>query len=308
MSFPRVSVILVNWNNFRDTAECLESLRQTTYPNYEVVVVDNGSEGDDPRLIRERFGGHVHVIENDKNYGFAEGCNIGIKDALARGADYVALLNNDTIVAPDFLEELVSVAESDEAVGIAGGKIYCYEAPELIWSAGGFLNYWTGATPIRGRGEVDHGQFEETVAVDWICGTFMFISRKVLQTVGMLDGRFFFSWEDIDLCVRANKRGFKVLFVPQSKIWHKGFAFGKEKRLRGLPVYYAVRGYLIFMEKHFTRLQRVTSALYFIISLPKIMWHCSRLLGQWRASIYVLRGVFDYLRRRYRTSPELEQE
>jgi len=298
MSFPKVSVILVNWNNFKDTAECLESLRQVTYPNCGVVVVDNGSEGDDPRLIRERFGDHVTVIENDKNYGFAEGCNIGMKDALARGADYIVLLNNDTLVAPDFLEEPVSVAESDQAVGVAGGKIYCYEAPRVVWSAGGFINYWTGRTPIRGRGEVDRGQFEEIPAVDWVCCCFMFISSKVLQTVGTLDNRFFFSWEDVDLCVRAARRGFKVLFVPQSKIWHKGFAPGKQKRLRGLPVYYAVRGHFIFMEKHFTKLQRVSSASYFIITLPKVMWDCSRLLGQWRVSIYVLWGVFDYLRRR----------
>jgi len=303
MSRPKVSVILVNWNNFKDTAECLESLKQTSYPNLEVVVVDNGSEGDDPRLIRERFGDHVYVIENDKNYGFAEGCNVGMKDALARGADYVVLLNNDTIVAPDFLEKLISVFESDQAIGIAGGKIYCYEAPGVVWSAGGSINYWTGRTPIRGRGEVDHGQYEEIQAVDWICGCFMLISSKVLQTVGMLDNRFFFSWEDVDLCVRAARRGFKVLFVPQSKIWHKGFAPGKEKRLMGLPVYYAVRGHFIFVEKHFTKLQRLSSTLYFIISLPKVMWDCSRLLRHWKVSIYVLRGVFDYLRGRHRISP-----
>lgn len=303
MSFPKVSVILVNWNNFNDTAECLESLSQATYPNCEVVVVDNGSEGDDPTLIKQRFGGHVKVIENDENYGFAEGCNIGMKDALARGADYVVLLNNDTLVAPDFLEELVSIAESDRNVGIVGGKIYCYEAPEIVWFAGGFINYWTGRTPIRGRGEVDRGQFEEILAVDWIVGCFMFISGTVLQTVGTLDNRFFFGWEDVDFCVRAAKRDFKILFVPQSKIWHKGFAPGKEKRHAGLPVYYAIRGHFIFMEKHFTKLQRVSSMLYSIICLPKVMRDYSRLLGQWKVSIYILQGFSDYLRRRYRTSP-----
>lgn len=308
MSVPKVSVILVNWNNFTDTAECLESLKQASYPNLEVVVVDNGSEGDDSRLIRERFGDHAYVIENDKNYGFAEGCNIGIRDALTRGAYYVVLLNNDTIVAPDFLNDLVSLAESDETVGIAGGKIYCYEDPRIVWSAGGFINYWTGRTPIRGRGAVDHGQFEETLAVDWVCGTFMFISSRVLQTVGMLDKRFFFSWEDADLCVRANRRGFKVLFVPQSKIWHKGFAPGKKQRLTGPPVYHAVRGHLIFVEKHFNKLQRISSALYFIVSLPKVMWDCSRLLSQWKVSLYVLHGVSDYLRRRFPASPEHEHE
>jgi len=302
MPLPKVSVILVNWNNFSDTAECLESLGQVTYPNCEVIVVDNGSEGDDPRLIKERFGDHVKVIENDKNYGFAEGCNIGMKDALARGANYIALLNNDTLVAPDFLEELVSIAESDPKVGIAGGKIYCYELPGAIWFAGGFINYWTGKTPIRGRAELDHGQFEEILEVDWIIGCFMFISSKVLQTVGTLDNRFFFGWEDVDLCVRAARSDFKILFVPQSKIWHKGFAPGKERRHAGPPVYYAIRGHFIFMEKHFTKLQRISSTSYFIIRLPKVMWDYSHLLQQWRVSIYILRGVFDYLRRRHRTS------
>jgi hypothetical protein len=303
MTFPKVSVILVNWNNFNDTTECLESLRQVTYPNCEVIVVDNGSEGDDAGLIRERFGDHVKVIENDKNYGFAEGCNIGMKDALARGTDYIVLLNNDTLVAPDFLEELVSIAESDGEVGIAGGKIYCYEFPGAIWFAGGFINYWTGKTPIRGRAEKDRGQFEEILAVDWICGCFMFISSKALQTVGTLDNRFFFGWEDVDLCVRAARRGFKILFVPQSKIWHKGFSPGKEKKHAGLPMYYAIRGHFIFMEKHFTKLQRASAMLCSFISLPKVMWDYSHLLGQWKVSIYILQGVFDYFRRRYRTSP-----
>ncbi|MCX5994452.1 MAG: glycosyltransferase family 2 protein, partial [Chloroflexi bacterium] len=143
MSFPKVSVITVNWNNFNDSAECLESLRKTTHPNFEVIVVDNGSGGDDVSLLKQRFGDFIRLIVNDKNAGFAGGCNIGIKDALARAADYVVLLNNDTVVAPDFIEGLVRAAQSDERVGIAGGKVFCYELPELIWFAGGIINYRT---------------------------------------------------------------------------------------------------------------------------------------------------------------------
>ena len=300
MPFPKVSVITVNWNNFNDSAECLESLRKTTYPNFEVIVVDNGSVGDDVSLLKQRFGDSIRLIVNDKNSGFAGGCNIGIKDALARGADYVVLLNNDTVVAPDFLEGLVRVAQSDERVGIAGGKVFCYELPELIWFAGGIINYRTGRTPIRGSGEADKGQFDEIVRVDWISGCFMFISRDVLQAVGMLDERFFFGWEDVDLCVRAARKGFKVLFVPESRIWHKGFGIDKRDRLMGMPVYYATRGQFLFMEKHFAKPQLAVAWLYFVVTFPGCVWVYSRILHQWKVHLYILWGIGGYLRIKFR--------
>lgn len=300
ISFPKVSVITVNWNNFNDSAECLESLRKTTYPNFEVIMVDNGSVGDDVSLLKQRFGDSIRLIVNDKNSGFAGGCNIGIKDALARGADYVVLLNNDTVVAPDFIEGLVRVAQSDERVGIAGGKVFCYELPELIWFAGGIINYRTGRTPIRGSGEADKGQFDEIVRVDWISGCFMFISRDVLQAVGMLDERFFFGWEDVDLCVRAARKGFKVLFVPESRIWHKGFGIDKRDRLMGMPVYYATRGQFLFMEKHFAKPQLAVAWLYFVVTFPGCVWVYSRILHQWKVPLYILWGIGGYLRIKFR--------
>ena len=300
ISFPKVSVITVNWNNFNDSAECLESLRKTTYPNFEVMVVDNGSVGDDVSLLKQKFGDSIRLIVNDKNSGFAGGCNIGIKDALARGADYVVLLNNDTVVAPDFLEGLVRVAQSDKRVGIAGGKVFCYELPELIWFAGGIINYRTGRTPIRGSGEADKGQFDEIVRVDWISGCFMFISRDVLQAVGMLDERFFFGWEDVDLCVRAARKGFKVLFVPESRIWHKGFGINKRDRLMGIPVYYATRGQFLFMDKHFAKPQLAVAWLYFIVTFPRCVWDYSRILHRWEVPLYILWGIGGYLGIKFR--------
>ena len=295
MFYPKVSIVIVNWNNFADTSECLESLKKITYPNYEIILVDNGSDGDDVRLIKETFNNYVRLIENDSNFGFAEGCNIGIEDALGRGADYVALLNNDTVVAPDFLDELISIVDSDKKVGIAGGMVYCYEIPEMIWFAGGTINYWTGTTLIRGSGEADRGQFEEIIEVDWICGCFMVISRNLLQTVGMLDKRFFFGWEDADLCVRATKAGFKILFVPGSKIWHKTLPPEKQERLMGLPVYYATKGRFIFIEKHFSRLQLASAGLYFIVKFPWILWDYSRILGKWKVPLYIVWGIWGYM-------------
>jgi len=300
MTSPKVSVIVVNWNNFKDTAECLESLRKVDYPNFEVIVVDNGSSGNDTNLLRQGFGDFVKLIVSDSNLGFAGGCNLGIKDALARGAEYIALLNNDTVVAPDFIGAMVNVAQSDRKLGVAGGKIYCYELPETIWFAGGILNYGTGSTPVRGSGETDKGQFEEIAEVDWICGCYMFITRDVLQAVGMLDERFFFGWEDVDFCVRAARKGFKVLFIPGSKIWHKGFGVEKRERLMGMPVYYATRGQFLLMDKHFTRLQFISATSYFAITFPKSIWVYSRILNQWKVTLYILWGIGGFLRLKFR--------
>jgi len=300
MTSPKVSVIIVNWNNFKDTAECLESLRKVNYSNFEVMVVDNGSAGNDTNLLRQGFGDFIKLIVSDRNLGFAGACNLGIKDALTRGAEYIALLNNDTVVAPDFLEAMVNVARSDRKLGVAGGKIYCYELPETIWFAGGILNYRTGSTPVRGSGETDKGQFEEIVEVDWICGCYMFITRDVLQAAGMLDARFFFGWEDVDFCVRAARKGFKILFIPGSKIWHKGFGVEKRERLVGMPVYYATRGQFLLMHKHFTRRQFISAASYFAITFPKSIWVYSRILNEWKVTLYILWGIGGFLRLKLR--------
>lgn len=296
MSLPKVSIVLVNWNNIGDSMECLDSLGRCVYRNCDVTVVDNGSDGDDARLLRERYGDTIRIIENERNIGFAGGCNLGIRDALDTGADYVLLLNNDTVVPPHFLDELIGVVEGQRDVGIAGGKILCQEFPELIWSAGGTIDYRSGSTPVRGSGEIDDGRFDEEGEVDWICSCFMLVARDVWERVGLLDERFFFGWEDADLCVRASKSGYRILYVPGSVVWHKAFGESKKERLRGRPLYYATRGHFIFLGKHFTKRQLVTAALHFVTGFPRAMWDYSRMTGQWKGPVYMFRALFDAVR------------
>src|SRR4030042_2187559 len=137
---PKVSIIILNWNGLEDTIECLNSLKKITYPNYKVILVDNGSKGNDARVLREKFGDYIHLIENDRNYGYAKGVNIGIRYALANSAsEYILLLNNDTVVAPDFLNQLVKLAESDSSVGIVGPKTYYYGSSSRLESIGARL-------------------------------------------------------------------------------------------------------------------------------------------------------------------------
>jgi GT2 family glycosyltransferase len=243
----KVSIIVLNWNGLDDTIECLESLKKITYQNYEVLVVDNGSEGKEVEVLRTKFGNYIQLIENDKNYGFCEGNNIGIRYALKNEVDYILLLNNDTIVAPDFLSELVKVVQSDPKIGLAGPKIYYYREPNKIWFAGGKISLFSKSS-VQGFNLIDKGQFDKVDYVDFVSGSCMLIKRSVLEAVGLLDPIYFFSMEDVDICLRATKAGYQIVFVPSSMIWHKVFVSG----IRNPNImYYSSRNAIIFARKHY---------------------------------------------------------
>ena len=218
---PQVEVIVLNWNGLQDTLACLASLARVDYPRVRITVVDNGSIDGSPALLRQRFPG-LTVIETGENLGYASGNNVGLRCAVERGADYVLLLNNDTEVAPDFLRRMVEVADADPRVGVAGPTIYYYDQPQLIWSAGGAIDWARGRTQMIGLGELDEGQFgTEPREVDFITGCALLVRREALERVGLLDGQFFLYYEEVEWCVRVRRGGFKVLHVPGARVWHK---------------------------------------------------------------------------------------
>src|SRR3990170_4180108 len=176
---PNVVFVILNWNQGEITAECLESLQALTYPNYGVVVVDNGSTDGSQKIISSRFP-NITLIENGINLGFSEGNNVGIKYALLQCADYVLLLNNDTVVSPDFLNELVEVAESDPRIGVTTPKIY-YFGGKCIWCAGAHIDWRSGKT-FRLRAEEIDGLMEEEIPceVNFVSACCMLVKRCVL--------------------------------------------------------------------------------------------------------------------------------
>jgi len=285
-NYPRVSIIILNWNGWKDTVECLESLYQITYPNYDVILIDNGSKDESIQKIKEYCAGKIKVeskffeynpdnkpikiieytreeaeagggkekeiahfpsnrrmiiIKNEKNYGFAEGNNIGIRYALkALNPDYVLLLNNDTVVDKSFLGELVKVGEGDEKIGVVGPKIYYYDEPEEIWFVGGKISFLKGSCKIlRAKTEAN---------LDYIAGTALMIKTKVIEQIGLLDKEYFAYWEETDWCVRAKKESFKLSLVAKSKIWHKISV--STKKVAGLSEYYLQRNRFLFMSKN----------------------------------------------------------
>lgn len=216
-----VYVIILNWNGKDDTFECLRSLQQLDYPNFEILVVDNGSTDGSEDLLRASFPS-AHVIQTGRNLGYAGGNNIGIRFALSHGADYVWLLNNDTTVAPDALTPLVETAESDPTIAFVGSKIYFYDKPEVIWCAGGIIDLAAGGrTDVIGMSQEDRGQFDKVSDVDYVAGCSLLASRAAIDAIGFIPEEYFLYFEETDWNLAAQKKGYRTVMAPASRVWHK---------------------------------------------------------------------------------------
>ena len=218
-----VYIIVLTWNEYNDTAECLESLGKINYSNYKIILVDNGSQDGSIQKLRKRFGKNekIRIIANEKNLGFAGGNNVGIKYAMDKGADAVLLINNDTIVDPNFLTELVKAEKENKQAGILGSKIYYEENPKRIWSAGGKVSKLLTKGVHIGYNEIDNGQYSEMKKCDYLTACCFLIKKEVIKKIGVLADDYFLYYEDTDYCLRARKAGYDCLYTPASKIWHK---------------------------------------------------------------------------------------
>jgi len=223
---PLVGIILINYNNYNDTIECLDSINDSYYKNKIVIVVDNKSKNDSIKKIEDfikKIKIKVILIKNDENLGFSVANNIGIKHCIDIGCKYVLILNNDTIVDKNFLNPLVKYYEKDNSnnIGALSGKIYFYNKPEYFWYAGG--KKYCPFIPLKhiGMGQNDKGQFDKIRKLPWITGCYLFIKTKVFLKIGMLNEDFFFGMEDLEFSMRLRKEGYNLYFIPSSKIWHK---------------------------------------------------------------------------------------
>lgn len=254
---PKVAIIVLNWRRPSDTLACLESLAQIVYPNAQIIVVDNASGDDSVPLIRGRFP-DATVIENSDNLGYAEGNNVGIRYALQHRPDYVCVLNNDTLVAPDFLGALVSEAERDPDIGMVGPKMYFFEPPDMIYAAGSMVDWQNGILIHRGiwQHETPGQQIysEKSETVDFIVGCGVLIRRQVIDQIGMLDSRYYLNFEDVDWCLRARQAGFQVRYTPKAILWHRVSASLGQNSARN--TYYTTRNSLLLFHTYLRGWQR----------------------------------------------------
>ncbi len=245
MALPTIAIIVLNYNSREDTLDCLRSLELLTYSRAYTIVVDNDSSDGSVESIRSQFP-QIKLIETGANLGFTGGNNIGIRHALEAGADFVMLLNNDTIVAPDLIDQMVTAMVQDPKIGVAGPTIYYYEQPHVVWSAGGDIDWKRGTTSMTAIGSEDKGQFgTEAREVQFVTGCALLARREVWETVGLLDEQFFMYYEETEWCVRASRAGYKIVHVPQAMLWHK---ISIEARATSpLTHYYMVRNRLLFL-------------------------------------------------------------
>lgn len=246
MVASHVKIIVVNWNNKTDTLACLKSLSQLTHESHETVVVDNGSTDGSVMSIRLHYPAVV-LLETGENLGYTGGNNVGIQYALDHGADYVLLLNNDTIVDPNFLTELVSFAEAHPKAGIVGPKQLFFSQPDVIVGKGSAVDWQMADIKHLCRGNLESTitDMEEPRQVDYMDGCAVLLGRRFLQQVGMLDERYHLGgYEDADWGMRAAMRGYEVWNVPAAKVWHKISATAGVGS--PLTTYYMTRNNLLF--------------------------------------------------------------
>jgi GT2 family glycosyltransferase len=217
---PLVYIIVLTWNGREDTLACLASLASITYANARVLLVDNASTDGTVEAVRSRYPA-VELLVNPENYRFSGGNNRGIELAMKRGARYILLLNNDTVVKEDFLDRLVEGAEDDPAIGMASPKILYHADPGRIWYAGAWLCWWMGSYAHKGVREEDRGQYDLPGRTDLITGCCALVRREVVESVGMFDEAYFIYGEDVDWSVRASRARFAIQYVPSAVIWHK---------------------------------------------------------------------------------------
>lgn len=300
----KVAIVILNFNGEKDTIQCLESIERLQVTRLDsakrvgyrlqVIVVDNGSVDGSVNELKNftlpalRFT----LIENKENLGFAEGNNVGIRVALKDGADYVLILNNDTLVDKNLILQLIKTFSDYHDAGIISPKIYFApgfefhktrykknERGKVIWYAGGKLDWDNILSSHRGVDEVDSGQYDRVVETDFATGACMMIKLEVFKKIGLLDKDYFLYWEDVDFCQRAKKAGFKVLYTPTTHIWHKvarGSGIGSN-----LNDYYITRNRLLFASKY-----AVVRAKFALLRESLKMLFSGR-PWQWR-------GVIDY--------------
>jgi GT2 family glycosyltransferase len=288
---PKVVIVILNWNGLADTLECLASIRQLTHPNVEVIVVDNGSDGDDARRIEESDVVGT-VVRSPVNLGYAGGSNLGIRTALQMGADYVWLLNNDAIVEPDSLTKLVAVGERHTRIGLLSPVIYHWGAPETVQVTGTRVDFERQKLRIlRSVAEQDIGRRGDGFALS---GTALLAKRATLERIGNFDERFFAYLEDTDYSISAMGAGFDTALVREASVYHK---YGRSLGGRESPEreYLFTRNMYLFWTKHLKgRLRRLTLPVKYVAWVLEGMVD-ARNRGRHVSAGYIAAGGWDAL-------------
>ena len=216
---PHIKILILNWNGKQLLKPCLGSVTSIDYPNYSIIVIDNGSSDGSIEMIKQNYP-NVDCFALDKNYGFAGAYNHYFAQLTDDTTEFILLLNNDTEVDIKILNSFIQAKEQFGDNQIYGGKIYYHDNPEKIWYAGGNVKLKHAIISHRGIREQDSQKFSTPMKIDYVTGCCLFTSKKVINQLNGFDGRFYMYGEDVDLCLRAKKVGIQCYYWPEAKLWH----------------------------------------------------------------------------------------
>lgn len=240
----QTAVILLNYNNFDDTADCLASLEQSAYRDFQVYLVDNCSPDGSGEALLHRYGDTCRVICTDENLGYAGGNNIGLKKAYQDGCSYFCILNNDTQVHPHMLGKLVEYLQEHEDCGIVSPAIMEYNDRDTVQSTGGKIIFKTGNVDMCNRGK-KYSELAPLYHPDYVGGACMVCTRKVLETVGYIPEAYFLFYEETEWCYQTRKAGLDVVCCIKAQVYHKGSV--SVNRIGGLSEYLMERNRMRFV-------------------------------------------------------------
>jgi GT2 family glycosyltransferase len=250
--FGDLKIVVLNWNLKEDTLSCLDSLLRANIFEEQIILIDNGSTDGSVEAFQERYNNHIHLVSNKDNRGYVEGVNQGVKLALDQGAEWILLINNDTIVAEDFFQ--CAAAELKKiSFAIFGPIIYYHDDPDRVWFLGARLIPGTLLTTGLNHNKTHFTQEVGVLPVDFISGCAMFVHRDVFRDIGLLDPILVMYGEEVDFCWRARLAGFQIACLPQVRMWHK--VSQSAKRVRSFTHYLKIRNQNIFYRRYSRGLQ-----------------------------------------------------
>lgn len=261
----KVFAVIVNWNQKEKTEKCLDSLIKTS-PLISIIAVDNGSADNSYEYLKEVFQNNpnINFIKSEKNLGFGGGANLGIKKAFLKGADFILILNNDTIFEQNFLEPLLNEFKKDEKLGIMSPQINYLTPKNKIWYLGGKIDFLRIKTIHNCLNQEENNCPQKSFETDFASGCAMMIKKDVFEKIGFFKEYYFMFWEDTDFSFRAKKAGFRIKVAPASKIYHSESSSIKKSPLK---IYYLVRNGLIFAKENYPVYLLAWLYFYFLLRI-----------------------------------------
>ena len=289
-----VYIIVLNYNNYKDTIECIKSLEALNYPNYKIVIIDNKSTDDSNVILKEKYSSKYKYIENSSNLGYGAGNNVGINYALNNNADYICILNNDTIVKADFLIKLVNYMECNLKCGIVGPVLLEHSNPKKVQSSGAVINLLQGDMSCINYNK-DIGELEEEIIkCDYVGGACIVIRRQVIEEIGLIPEEYFLFYEETEWCYKAKKFGYDIICFTPAQIFHKGSV--TINTINELSEYLLNRNKILFEKRNASFIILI---LFYIYLIMKTLFNIITKKQGGKIIKYYFHGIFNLIDDKY---------